>query len=41
MLALPMTVVYAVGYSIIKYQEGWADIPGLGGESTVYFNSIL
>ncbi|KIY46156.1 hypothetical protein FISHEDRAFT_48082 [Fistulina hepatica ATCC 64428] len=34
--SVPLTVTYAIGFTIIKYREGYMDIPGYGIQPTPY-----
>ena len=33
LLTLPLIMVYAMGFTVIKYQMGWTYIPNYGGAS--------
>lgn len=33
LLSVPLIITYAVGFAVIKYKEGYAFLPSVGGES--------
>lgn len=41
MLTLPLLMVYAYGFTYIKYMEGYTDVPPMGSTLHTYQSSTL